>query len=93
MLLEKDKIGCKDKNVVALIMNIYFINITKTLNLKSSKKFNVPQLCQFIPIQACKIMLVEKNKIVHKDKNVVALVMNIYFTNTTKTLKKVIKKF
>ena len=34
MLVEKDKIVHKDKNV-AEFMNYYFIKITRTLNLKS----------------------------------------------------------
>ena len=39
MLVETDKIICKDKSV-AEFMNNYFINITKTLDLKSSKNSN-----------------------------------------------------
>ena len=39
MLVETDKIICKDK-IVAEFMNNYFINITKTLDLKSSKNSN-----------------------------------------------------
>ena len=37
MLVEKDKIMRKDKNVVEVI-NDYFINIMKTVNIKSSIK-------------------------------------------------------
>ena len=44
MINDKDKIVHKDKNV-AEIMNNYFINLTKTLNLKLSKNTTVTVLC------------------------------------------------
>ena len=40
MIVEIDKIVRKDKNVAEFMKNC-FINITKSLNLKSSKNFNV----------------------------------------------------
>ena len=40
MLVEKDKIMCKDKNF-AEIKNNYFINITKTHNLNCQKVLTV----------------------------------------------------
>ena len=42
MIVEIDKIVRKDKNVAEFMKNC-FINITKSLNLKSSKNFNVKE--------------------------------------------------
>ena len=47
MLVEKDKIVRKGKNV-AEVVNNYFINITKTLNLKSSKNTDSYDIMELI---------------------------------------------
>ena len=47
MSVQKDKIVRKDKNVAEL-MNNYFINATKTLNLKSSKYSNSNDIMELI---------------------------------------------
>ena len=49
MLVEKDKNGRKDKNN-AEFMNSYFINITKTLNLKSLKNSNWYDIMKLISL-------------------------------------------
>lgn len=45
MLVDKDKNMRKDKNV-AEIMNNYFINITKTLTIKSIKNSNINDIME-----------------------------------------------
>ena len=51
MLVEMDKIVHKDKTVAELMSN-YFINITKTRNLKSSKNSN--RSCDHVNIKKIK---------------------------------------
>ena len=47
MLIKRDKIVRKDKDV-AKIMNSYITNITKTLNIKSSKNSNSNDIMELI---------------------------------------------
>ena len=47
MLVGKDKIVPKVKNI-AKLMNYYFINITRTLNLKSSRNSNSNDIMELL---------------------------------------------